>query len=224
MRFIIGLSLVLAVVIAGCSSPNDNNNQNLGGGTYPTGLACTAMAYGGVSGNQISVSVSAYGGSAPYTVAQMSVNGIPAQISGATQFTSNTTVTGYLTSGATTGTGSLTVVDIYQNAANCSFSTSGSTYPTPTPTYNPNPGSNVCQVAFSANPINHGSQVDVFAYTTTSAYAGTLQAVYGPTGYGITGSLTGANSARLYFPYAGQFLLTLYMSSGGSCQGYITVY
>lgn len=228
MRLLYGLSLVLAVVIAGCSSP-ENPNSNLNGtGYYPypnpgTGsLTCSAM--GTISGSSVSVSVYAQGGTAPYSVVQMTVNSMPVQVSGSTQFTSNTTVTGFLTSPVSSGTGTITVVDGYGTSGNCTFSTSGTgyPYPTPTPTYNPNPNG-ACQVAFSANPITRGSQVDVFAYTTTNVYAGTLQSVYGPTGYGITGSVTGANSARLYFPYPGQFMLTLYMSSGGTCQGYITV-
>lgn len=225
MRVLFGLALVLAVVIAGCSSNSNDPNSNLNTGTGyypypPTGtgtVTCSAMS-GFVNGNQISVSVYAQGGSAPYSVVQMSVNGAPVQVSGATQFTGSTTVTGFMTTGATGGTGSVTVLDAYGMSGNCSFSTTGGGYPTPTP----NP-SGVCQVAFSQNPIVRGSSVDVFAYTTTSAYAGTLQAVYGPTGYGISGQVTGANSARLSFPYPGQFLLTLYMSSGGNCQGYITV-
>lgn len=227
MRVIFGLSLVLAVVIAGCSANSNDPNSNLNNGTgyYPTnptgGLTCSAMS-GFVSGNQITVSVYAQGGSAPYSVVQMTVNGAPVQVSGATQFSGSTQVTGFMTTGATGGTGTVTVVDAYGTAGNCTFTTTGGGYPTPTPTYNPNP-SGVCQVAFSQNPITRGSSVDVFAYTTTNTYAGTLQAVYGPTGYGISGSVTGANSARLSFPYPGQFMLTLYMSSGGSCQGYITV-
>ncbi len=228
MRVLYGLSLVAALIIVGCSSPSNNPTSSLTGTpTYPyptTGLTCSATGTG--SGNQISVTIYAQGGSAPYQVTSMSVNGTQAQLSGATQFAATTTVTGYLYSSvATNGTGTITMTDAYSNPASCSFALNGSGYPyypTPTPTYNPYPGnSGACQVAFAANPISRGSQVDIFAYTST--YGGTLSSVYGPTGYGITGSLTGANSARLYFPYPGQFLITMYLSNGGSCAGYMNV-
>lgn len=223
MRVLFGLSVLAILIAAGCSSPSNSPTSSLTGTPYyPSGtggaVSCSAMVNGTPTGNQISVTVYAQGGTAPYTVTSMTVNGAQAQLSGATQFSGQTTVTG-ITSYTTGGTGTITLIDGYSSPATCTFSTTGTgLYPTPTPT--PYYGSGSCQIAFSANPISRGSQVDVYAYNAS----GSLVSVYGPTGYGISGNLTGYNSARLYFPSSGQFLLTMYLSNGGSCQGYMTVY